>query len=110
MYIWNLKQQEKSAEQINFLLIGRKNLTNLYFVTYICTLTTCIDIFQRFLVLQEKNFCTRPNSCRFGPAPPETCAFFEKSWDMLRLPRSIRSSIKNSPHARSSPRGPMGQN
>ena len=30
--------------------------TNLYFVTFICTRTIRIDIFQRFLVMPEKLF------------------------------------------------------
>ena len=65
----------KKKCRTNKLLTDRtKNMyTNLYFVTFICTRTIRIDIFQRLFVMPRKTFpFARTRVCK---APPETRTF-----------------------------------
>ena len=65
-------------KKINFLLTGQTK-TNVYFVTFICTLTARNDIFQRVFVVPQRAFLPARAKCTSSSAPPETRTFFEKS-------------------------------
>ena len=63
--------------QNKFLTDRTKKINNLYFVTCMCTLTTRIDIFQRFFVMFQKTFLLARTRGREPRPPSEPVPFLK---------------------------------